>query len=149
MKTIYEHIIMRDNDCKPYLEKEKSIKVNDKIESYDEMVKLMNSKFKMNKLGTENCYVIAFTYSLEPIGIIHLSSGTSLACEINNRELFMSLLLLGAEQFVVFHNHVNGTTEISGNDYLVTENIKHGASLLGIRFLEHIVIGRNGYNFIR
>ena len=149
MKTIYEYVIMRNDDCKPYLERNRAIKVQDKIESYKEMVDLLNLKFKMNKLGTEHCYVIAFTYGLEPIGIIHLSSGTSKACEINNRELFMSLLLLGAEQFAVFHNHVNGNTIPSENDFLVTDNIKHGALIMGVRFLEHIVIGRNGYNFIR
>lgn len=149
MKTIYEYTIMRNDDCKPYLERNRAIKVQDKIESYEGMVNLLNSKFKMNKFGTEHCYVIAFTYTLEPIGIIHLSSGTSKACEINNRELFMSLLLLGAEQFVVFHNHVNGTTDASENDLLVTGNIKYGALMMGIRFLEHIVIGRNGYSFIR
>lgn len=148
MKTIYEYTIMRNDDCKPYLEKTKAIKVSEKIESYQEMVNLLNHKFKMNKLGTEHCYVIAFTYSLEPIGIIHLSSGTSLACEINNRELFMSLLLLGAEQFVVFHNHVNGNENPSGNDFLVTTNIQNGANILGLRFLKHIIIGRNNYSFI-
>ena len=148
MKTVYEYVIMRNNDCKPYLERTKAIKVSDKIESYQEMVDLLNHKFKMNKLGTEHCYVIAFTYSLEPIGVIHLSSGTSKACEINNRELFMSLLLLGAEQFVVFHNHVNGNTAPSDNDYLVTANIQNGANILGLRFLKHIVIGKNDYNYI-
>lgn len=149
MKTIYEYIIMRNDDGKPYLDKNKGIKVPNKIESYEEMVKLLNMNFKMNKLGTENCYVIAFTYDLEPLGVIHLSSGTSLACEINNRELFMSLLLLGAEQFVIFHNHVNGTLDVSANDYLVTERIKQAALLMNVRFLEHIIVSKNGYNFIR
>lgn len=148
MRTIYEYIIMRNNNDKPYLNKNKAIKVSDKIETYEEMVDIMNRRFKMNKLGTEHCYVIAFTYSLEPIGIIHLSSGTSLGCEINNRELFMSLLLLGAEQFVVFHNHVNGNKNPSGNDFLVTSNIQQASDLLGLRFLKHIIISKNDYSFI-
>jgi DNA repair protein RadC len=46
------------------------------------------------------------------------------------------------------HNHPSGNHEPSSEDVAVTKRVKDACDLLGIEFLEHIVIGKDGYSVV-
>lgn len=115
---------------------------------YENIVDMMNDCFKMNKLNEECIYILAFSYSLELKGVFQLSHGTSKDTTFSNRELFIFLLLVGAEQFVVVHNHVSGILEPSIDDIRVTIQIKICSNILEIKLLKHMIIARSGYKLI-
>lgn len=49
-----------------------------------------------------------------------------------------------AESIVLVHNHPSGNNKPSGEDDRLTQRIKEGASYLGIKVLDHVIITRNG-----
>jgi DNA repair protein RadC len=46
---------------------------------------------------------------------------------------------------VALHNHPSGDPAPSEEDARITEQLKQGAKLLGLRLADHIVIGDNRY----
>ena len=42
-----------------------------------------------------------------------------------------------------FHNHPSGSTKPSKEDRIITDRIKKAGELLGIKLLDHIIIGDN------
>lgn len=50
-----------------------------------------------------------------------------------------------ADAMMIFHNHPSGTLEPSPNDRELTEKIRRGAEIFGIRLLDHIIITDSDY----
>ena len=59
---------------------------------------------------------------------------------MDTRIIFRFLLLVGAVQFVVIHNHPNGLADLTQNDFEVTSQIRLASLFFNIKFLEHIII---------
>jgi DNA repair protein RadC len=59
--------------------------------------------------------------------------------------LFRAALFLGAAGMIIVHNHPSGHTDPSEEDKSLTRAINQASKLLGIRLLDHIVIGGRGY----
>lgn len=57
------------------------------------------------------------------------------------REVFRQALRDGASGVIVAHNHPSGDPEPSAPDIEITRRLAQAADLIGIRFLDHIIIG--------
>lgn len=125
-----------------------SCRINN-LRSYDNIFRFFKLCLKMDKLSEEYLYVISYDAILNPLGVYQISHGSSTHAEMYEKNLFEFLLLTGADQFVLIHNHVNGTLEISNNDIKTTIDILALASKLKIEFIEHMIISKNGYKLIR
>ena len=64
---------------------------------------------------------------------------------VHPREVFAPAMELRAASIIVSHNHPSGTLEASYEDIEVTKRLKESAELLGIEFLDHIIITKDGY----
>ena len=102
----------------------------------------------MNILSEEYVYVLSFNCRMEILGVFQLSHGNSIESKIGMRELGIFLLLTGAEKFIIAHNHPNGSSEISGSDFLVTNRMNELSRLIDIEFIQHFVIGSDSYDTI-
>lgn len=72
--------------------------------------------------------------------------GTIDRCPVSPREIFRKILLDNAKSFVVAHNHPSGTTRPSDEDKHLTRQLKEASYLMGIEFLDHIIITKeNGF----
>ena len=60
-------------------------------------------------------------------------------------ELFRKALLRNAVMIVILHNHPSGDPTPSTEDKKLTEQIRAGASVLGLTLADHIVIGDQQY----
>ncbi len=56
-------------------------------------------------------------------------------------ELLRIPLLAGAQTIIMGHNHPSGTVTPSENDELLTKKIAEAAKLLGLKFLDHVIVG--------
>ena len=74
-----------------------------------------------------------------------ISVGGSDFAIANPKDIFCEVLKAKASGFILLHNHPSGDPTPSGQDKMITDRIKLGAELLGVRFLDHIVIGHNRY----
>ena len=70
-----------------------------------------------------------------------VSVGSLSASIVHPREVFKSVLLSSAAAFLLIHNHPSGDTSPSVEDIDITARLKKAADLLGIRFLDHVIIG--------
>lgn len=131
----------------PYLKEFKKFNWEKDFLCYDNMVSFLNEKLDMNMLTQEFAYVIAFNYHNIPVGLYELSHGMADECNMNTRDLGIFLLLSGANRFIVAHNHPNGISEPSTADVVVTGNLQKLANVLGIEFIQHFVIGNDGYDY--
>ena len=69
-----------------------------------------------------------------------LSEGSPEGSPVPVRDLLSLVLAAGGAAFGVAHNHPGGGTEPSPADIAVTGRLHQAAALLGLRFLDHIVI---------
>lgn len=61
------------------------------------------------------------------------------------RVIFKKALAEDAVSIIIFHNHPSGNLQPSRADEALTARIVHGAKLLDIRLLDHIIVSDEGY----
>lgn len=144
--NIKEYIVVNNDEKHPKLKEKSIIKWNDDFLDYNKIVKFLNDNFSMNILSEEYVYVLSFNCKMEILGVYQLSHGNSIESKIGMRELGIFLLLTGAEKFFVAHNHPNGSSEISGFDFLVTNRMNELARLIDVDLVQHFIIGRETYD---
>jgi len=72
-----------------------------------------------------------------------VSLGTLTEGLIHPREVFKSAILKSVCSLIFCHNHPSGESKPSGNDITVTQVLKKGGEILGIKILDHIILGDN------
>lgn len=76
---------------------------------------------------------------------IMLSQGTVNASLASPREIFIEALRYQAVSIILVHNHPSGDPQPSRDDLLLTKRVEESGRLIGIRLLDHIVIGDASY----
>jgi len=60
---------------------------------------------------------------------------------IDSGAIFREALKAGAEEIIVAHNHPSGDLKPSKADVDATKKLREAAQLLGVKFLDHLIIG--------
>jgi DNA repair protein RadC len=74
-----------------------------------------------------------------------VSRGGLDASVVHPREVFKPAIRASAASVIFIHNHPSGDPSPSPEDHLITEQLEEAGSLLHIRVLDHLVIGRDSY----
>ena len=74
-----------------------------------------------------------------------VSKGTVDTTAVYPREVMRYALLKQACSIIVAHNHPGGDPNPSRYDIDLTKKISDAANTLNIRFLDHVVVARNGH----
>ena len=77
-----------------------------------------------------------------------ISKGTVNAAMISPREIFIEAMKHEAVKIILVHNHPSGNPVPSRADIEMTKGIAAGGKLLGIRLLDHIIIGNRCYETV-
>lgn len=67
---------------------------------------------------------------------------------VHPREVFKSALLSSSAGIIILHNHPSGEPTPSREDIEITRRLKESGELLGIRVLDHIIIGETYISFV-
>lgn len=67
--------------------------------------------------------------------------GTTNASSIYPAEIARGALVMRACSVILAHNHPSGGTNPSGQDVAVTNEIRNGLKLFGIKLLDHVICG--------
>lgn len=79
------------------------------------------------------------------IGINTVSIGSLNASIVHPREVFKAALLANAACLVFAHNHPSGDSAPSREDLEITSRLKQAGDILGIRVLDHVIVGFGNY----
>jgi len=74
-----------------------------------------------------------------------ISIGSLNASIVHPRELFRDAITEAAESIVIIHNHPSGDPKPSKEDLEMTERLINIGDLVGIKILDHIIIGNKSY----
>ncbi len=70
----------------------------------------------------------------------HMFFGTLTMTSVYPREVAKAALILNACGVILFHNHPSGSGEISRADESLTNEIRDGLQLFGIRVVDHLIV---------
>ena len=100
---------------------------------------------RMRHLDKEHLLLVLFDTRNHLIGDRTLTIGTATASLAVPADIFRAALLDGADSIVLLHNHPSGDPAPSEQDICVTDTAAASGKLLGIRLMDHIIIGDNCY----
>jgi len=141
MKKIVEYKLYRDECKHPSLRIVKEFEYDiDKFDESFDIARMMVDLYSMHELFIEYSYVIGFNFNNEVLGIVELSHQTENKTQTPIKEMFISLMLMGAYSFVMVHNHPNNSLCASDADICVSGKAQLGAELLDVVFRDQIII---------
>ncbi|MEO7436415.1 MAG: JAB domain-containing protein [Candidatus Binatia bacterium] len=74
------------------------------------------------------------------VGIDEVATGASRSCLVHPREVLKSAILANASAIIAAHNHPSGDVTPSAADRCVTKRLSEAGNLLGIPFLDHLIV---------
>lgn len=78
-----------------------------------------------------------------------VSKGSLNSSPAHPREVFKQAIRLSASGVILMHNHPSGDPEPSAEDIAITNQLADAGKILGIRVLDHIILGGEGYYSFR
>ena len=142
---VKEYIIVKNQFNHPKLEEVRQYEWDGDLVYMDETCRMLNEVFHMNKLSTETSYVVALDHAKKLKGVCQIGHGSPNEVSVPMQNIFTFLMLVGANAFVVAHNHVSNMPESSIADNVITMKINTIAKLFDIEFIGHMIISPNGY----
>lgn len=76
---------------------------------------------------------------------VRISEGSLNASIVHPREVFSPVLKESAAAVLFVHNHPSGDPTPSSSDIEITERLKQVGDLMGVRVLDHIIVGNGKY----
>ncbi len=147
--NLIQYDIKYDNNFIPILYKIREINMP-KIKCKNEVVlinNIMKKAFDLSHMMEEYCYIIAF-FDLKILGIYQVSHGTEENCDMEMKNIYRFLIMIGANNYYIVHNHPNCSSKMSQDDYVITNKLFDCNRLFHISLKNHIVIGDDGYRCI-
>ena len=99
----------------------------------------------MCDLPVEECWILLLNQASKVIDRIRISQGGLAATQVDVRCILREALLKRAVSLVLCHNHPSGNTTPSGDDDRLTQVLRHGASTMNIRLLDHLIVTDGAY----
>ncbi|HAA57124.1 MAG TPA: hypothetical protein DCE42_20330 [Myxococcales bacterium] len=100
---------------------------------------------KLNILEQETFWILLLDQRNRVLKQQQVSQGSINRCTITPREIFTPALREKAVGMILLHNHPSGDPEPSTHDRKLTTQLREVSVLLGIKILDHIVVGDQSY----
>lgn len=128
-------------------ESEKILTVGHSFSGSEEIFKHLRTKLADEK--QEAFYVLILDNKHRTLQLHLVTRGTLNQSLVHPREVFALAIKLRAAAIVLIHNHPSGDPKPSGQDLDVTNRLCAVGEVVGIRVLDHVVIGKNDfYSFV-
>ena len=98
-------------------------------------------RMRMGALSHEEFHVIWLDNRHRILGCQKLFNGTVDGASVYPREVVRAALSINASAAIFAHNHPSGVAEPSAADRAITHELRDALQLIGVRILDHIVVG--------
>ena len=99
---------------------------------------------ELSSSPVEKFGIITLTTKNGIAGIHVIAVGGLNQAGIEAREVFQQALLNNAASMILFHNHPSGEVQPSKEDIHFTKRLNDAGQIIGIKVLDHIIIGEGG-----
>jgi DNA repair protein RadC len=93
-------------------------------------------------------HVILLDIKNKPIHNVEISKGNLNTSIVDPKEIIKEATLRSAASIILVHNHPSGETEPSSEDIDITNRIIQACDFVGIKVLDHIIIGKNKEDYL-
>ena len=112
-----------------------------RIETADDAYPLFRAAVPIAK-DNEGIFVLSIDAQRRPIGgPVLVSLGHERTAAIELGEVFREAFAKNADAIIVAHNHPSGNPRPSKADLQLTATLQSAARLLGVKFLDHLILG--------
>lgn len=95
----------------------------------------------IGEMDRECLVVCATDTKMKPTYIQIVSMGTIVCCPASMPDIFKAALLSNSANILLAHNHPSGDCIFSQEDISLTKKVLKAGRLLGIRLIDHIILG--------
>jgi len=120
----------------------------DPILSADNIVELINAREKYDLSPTSKIIVVGLDNKNKINIYTEIATGATDFVNFKMSELFKPILLSNSNKFILIHNNPSGDSTPSKNDKEIAKKLKDISELMGITFLDFIIIGENNYKSV-
>lgn len=117
-----------------------------KIKTTADVARLMVNELKDEK--RERVKLILLNSKNIILKIKDISYGSESSATVIPKDILYEALKIQAPKIILVHNHPSGDTTPSKSDYIVTDRVEEAAEIMGVKLLDHIIIGKNRYESI-
>lgn len=93
----------------------------------------------------ENMLALVLDAKHRVLGVYEACRGQASSVAVSPVDLLRAVVAAGAVAFIAVHNHPSGDPEPSVEDRALTQHLKQAAKVLGVAFLDHIIIGEDSW----
>jgi len=120
-------------------------KINSPLVAYEAFIDI----FELNQQAEEVFCILTLDIKSKITGAFEVSRGSVNKSVVSPREVFKRAILNNASGIVLAHNHPSGELTASEEDILITDKLKEGGEIIGIKIVDHIIVGDNQYCSLR
>lgn len=120
--------------------KEPPLLFNEPLDNVQKVVSAVAEE--LGNYDREVVAVLNMQTDCKPINMSIVSIGQLDQAVVNPREVLKSAILSNASGIILFHNHPSGSLHPSNDDIRITDRMKMACDIMGIKLLDHIIVGR-------
>jgi len=109
----------------------------------EDLVSLLRSE--METYDREHLLLVCLNNRSQPINVSTVAIGGLSGATFEVANIYKTALLSNAKYIILAHNHPSGDPSPSEDDFNATRKVREAGELLGIRLLDHIVVGNGNY----
>lgn len=117
------------------------------LDSPELIYEFLCENFRLDKKTEEFAYLLAMNRKCKVIGLFEIAHGGMTEANLPMPSIFQRVMLCGASDMVVVHNHPSGDVTPSQADRVVYKQIKKLADMIGVNLLDFIIVGATYYSF--
>lgn len=120
-----------------------NVLLNKKIEKPKDVADLLMEELKFEK--QEKMKALILNSKNQVIKIKDIVVGDTRTANVSVKQIIAENVRMQAPKIIIVHNHPSGDPTPSGADIEITQKVIQACDILGIKMLDHIVIGNNEY----
>jgi DNA repair protein RadC len=93
----------------------------------------------------ESMHLLLLDSKNRPTKNMCISQGSWTSCPVDPKVVFKTCLRHNASALILIHNHPSGDPSPSKEDLHLTHRIIKAGELMGVRVLDHLIVGHEGY----
>ena len=119
---------------------------DNRVTSPESVARIIQEALDLENATQEHFVTLALNTKNKVIGIHTIHIGTLNMSVVHPRDVLQRVILNNASAFICVHNHPSGDTKPSSEDFNVTDRLVEASKIIGIDFLDHIIVGE-GLNY--